>query len=138
LRYRLNSVFSCLRFEIPRMLESGGAIVNMASILGAVGFANSPAYVAAKHSVVGLTKNAAREYAKQGILISSIGPSFIATPLVAGGLGKAAQTVLSGLHALGRMGKAQEVANLVVFLCSDQASFLTGGYYLADGGYTAQ
>jgi NAD(P)-dependent dehydrogenase (short-subunit alcohol dehydrogenase family) len=135
----LNSVFYCLRFEIPRMLESGGgAIVNMASILGAVGFANSPAYVAAKHGVVGLTKSAALEYAKQGIRINSVGPGFITTPLVAGGLDEATQTALSGLHALGRMGESQEVANLVTFLCSDQASFLTGGYYLADGGYTAQ
>jgi NAD(P)-dependent dehydrogenase (short-subunit alcohol dehydrogenase family) len=134
----LNSVFYCLRFEIPRMLESGGAIVNMASILGAVGFANSPAYVAAKHGVVGLTKSAALEYAKQGIRINSVGPGFITTPLVAGGLDEATQAALSGLHALGRMGESQEVANLVAFLCSDQASFLTGGYYLADGGYTAQ
>ena len=135
----LNSVFYCMRYEIPRMLESGGgAIVNMASILGTVGFANSPAYVAAKHGVVGLTKSAALEYAKQGIRINSVGPGFIVTPLVAGGLDEAAQTALSGMHAVGRMGEPQEVANLVVFLCSDQASFLTGGYYLADGGYTAQ
>ena len=135
----LNSVFYCLRFEIPRMLASGGgAIVNMASILGSVGFANSPAYVAAKHGVVGLTKSAALEYAKQGIRINSVGPGFITTPLVAGGLDEATQAALSGLHALGRMGESQEVANLVTFLCSDQASFLTGGYYLADGGYTAQ
>jgi NAD(P)-dependent dehydrogenase (short-subunit alcohol dehydrogenase family) len=135
----LNSVFYCMHYEIPRMLESGGgAIVNMASILGAVGFANSPAYVAAKHGVVGLTKSAALEYAKQGIRINSVGPGFITTPLVAGGLDEATQAALSSLHALGRMGEPQEVANLVVFLCSDQASFLTGGYYLADGGYTAQ
>ncbi len=135
----LNSVFYCMRYEIPRMLESGGgAIVNMASILGTVGFANSPAYVAAKHGVVGLTKSAALEYAKQGIRINSVGPGFIVTPLVASGLDEAAQMAISGLHAVGRMGEPQEVANLVVFLCSDQASFLTGGYYLADGGYTAQ
>lgn len=134
----LNSVFYCMRYEIPRMLESGGAIVNMASILGTVGFANSPAYVAAKHGVVGLTKSAALEYAKQGIRINSVGPGFITTPLVAGGLDEATQAALSGLHAIGRLGEPQEVANLVVFLCSDQASFLTGGYYLVDGGYTAQ
>ena len=135
----LNSVFYCIRYQIPRMLESGGgAIVNMASILGTVGFANAPAYVAAKHGVVGLTKSAALEYAKHGIRINSVGPGFIATPLVAGGLDEAAQVAISGLHPVGRMGEAQEVANLVVFLCSDQASFLTGGYYLADGGYTAQ
>jgi NAD(P)-dependent dehydrogenase (short-subunit alcohol dehydrogenase family) len=135
----LNSVFYCMRYEIPRMLESGGgAIVNMASILGSVGFANSPAYVAAKHGVVGLTKSAALEYAKQGVRINSVGPGFIATPLVTDALDEATRTFLSGLHAVGRMGESQEVANLVVFLCSDQASFLTGGYYLVDGGYTAQ
>ena len=135
----LNSVFYCMRYQIPRMLENGGgAIVNMASILGSVGFANSPAYVAAKHGVVGLTKSAALEYANQGIRVNSVGPGFIITPLIDSGLDEAAKTALSGMHALGRMGEAQEVANLVVFLCSDQASFLTGGYYLVDGGYTAQ
>jgi NAD(P)-dependent dehydrogenase (short-subunit alcohol dehydrogenase family) len=85
----LNSVFYCMHYEIPRMLASGGASVNMASILGSVGFANSPAYVAAKHGVVGLTKSAALEYAKQGIRINSVGPGFITTPLVAGGLDEA-------------------------------------------------
>src|SRR3712207_325867 len=93
----LNSVFYCMRYQIPRMLESGGgAIVNMASILGTVGFANSPAYVAAKHGVVGLTKSAALEYAQHGIRINSVGPGFIVTPLLAGGLDQAAQAAISG------------------------------------------
>ncbi len=135
----LNSVFYCMRYQIPRMLESsGGAIVNMASILGSVGFANSPAYVAAKHGVVGLTKAAALEYSRQGLRINSVGPGFITTPLLATNLDAEAQTYLSGLHAMGRMGEAQEVADLVAYLSSEQASFLTGGYYLVDGGYTAQ
>ncbi len=135
----LNGVFYCMRYEIPRMLEQGkGAIVNMASILGSVGFATSPAYVAAKHGVVGLTKSAALEYGKQGLRINSVGPGFIKTPLISGALDEQTQTYLSGLHAIGRMGESQEVADLVAFLCSDQASFLTGGYYLVDGGYTAQ
>ena len=135
----LNGVFYCMRYEIPHMLERGsGAIVNMASILGSVGFANSPAYVAAKHGVVGLTKSAALEYSRQGLRINSVGPGFIKTPLVLSALDEQTQSYLSGLHAIGRMGEAQEVANLVVFLASDQASFITGGYYLVDGGYTAQ
>jgi NAD(P)-dependent dehydrogenase (short-subunit alcohol dehydrogenase family) len=134
----LNSVFYCMRYEIPRMLAQGnGVIVNMSSILGTVGFANSPAYVAAKHAIVGLTKTAALEYGKQGLRINAVGPAFIKTPLL-NALDEQTQTYLSGLHAVGRMGEAQEVADLVAFLCSDQAAFLTGGYYLVDGGYTAQ
>lgn len=135
----LNGVFYCMRYEIPAMLQNGGGtIVNMASILGSVGFATAPAYVAAKHGVVGLTKTAALEYGKQGLRINSVGPGFIKTPLLSGALDEQTQVYLSGLHAVGRMGEAQEVAELVAFLCSEQASFLTGGYYLVDGGYTAQ
>lgn len=134
----LNSIFYCMRYEIPQMLLQGnGSIVNMSSILGVVGMANSPAYVAAKHGIIGLTKTAALEYGKQGIRINAVGPAFIKTPLL-NALDEQTQTYLSGLHAIGRMGESLEVANLVKFLCSDQASFLTGGYYLVDGGYTAQ
>ena len=134
----LNGVFYCMRHEIPQMLKQGsGVIVNMTSILGTVGFANSAAYVAAKHGILGLTKTAALEYAKQGIRINSVGPGFIKTPLL-DSLDEQTRAYLSGLHAMGRMGEAQEVADLVAYLCSDQASFLTGGYYLVDGGYTAQ
>ena len=135
----LNGVFYCMRYEIPQMLKQGhAAIVNMTSILGTVGFANAPAYVSAKHGIVGLTKTAALEYSKQGLRINSVGPGFIKTPLISSALDEQTQTYLARLHAVGRMGEAQEVANLVAFLCSDQASFLTGGYYLVDGGYTAQ
>jgi NAD(P)-dependent dehydrogenase (short-subunit alcohol dehydrogenase family) len=134
----LNSVFYCMRYEIPQMLSQGnGVIVNMSSILGTVGIAHSSAYVAAKHGIVGLTKAAALEYGRQGIRINAVGPAFIKTPLL-NSLDEQTQTYFSGLHAVGRMGEAQEVADLVAFLCSNQASFLTGGYYLADGGYTAQ
>jgi NAD(P)-dependent dehydrogenase (short-subunit alcohol dehydrogenase family) len=135
----LSGVFYGMRHEIPAMLESGGgAIVNMASILGTVGFANSPAYVAAKHGVVGLTKNAALEYSAQGIRINSVGPAFIQTPLLDANLDQATLDFLKTIHPIQRLGSAQEVANLVAFLCSDDAAFCTGAYYLVDGGYTAQ
>lgn len=134
----LNGVFYGLRFGIPAMLASGGgSIVNMASILGSVGFAGAPAYVAAKHAVVGLTKNAAMEYATQGIRVNAVGPAFIDTPLLAG-FDEAARNWLISLHPQGRMGKSEEVAALTLFLLSDQASFINGSYHLVDGGYTAK
>ena len=134
----LNGVFYGLRFGIPAMLAAGGgAIVNIASILGTVGFANAPAYVAAKHAVVGLTKNAAMEYATQGIRVNAIGPAFIDTPLLAG-FDEAARNWLISLHPAGRLGTSEEVAALTLFLLSDQASFITGSYHLVDGGYTAK
>jgi NAD(P)-dependent dehydrogenase (short-subunit alcohol dehydrogenase family) len=134
----LNGVFYGLRFGIPAMLAAGGgAIVNIASILGTVGFANSPAYVAAKHAVVGLTKNAGMEYATQGIRVNAIGPAFIDTPLLAG-FDEAARNWLISLHPAGRLGTSEEVAALTLFLLSDQASFITGSYHLVDGGYTAK
>lgn len=136
----LSSVFYCMKYEIPAMLQNGGgAIVNMASILGRVAFQNSPGYVAAKHGVVGLSKNAAVEYAKQGLRINSVGPGFIRTPLIAG-LEEDAKIRdhLISLHPVGRLGEAEEVAELVIWLSSDKASFVTGAYYAIDGGYLAQ
>jgi NAD(P)-dependent dehydrogenase (short-subunit alcohol dehydrogenase family) len=134
----LSGVFYCMRHEIPAMLASGGgAIINMASILGSVGFASSPAYVAAKHGVVGLTKTAAIEYSAQGIRVNSVGPGFINTPLLSENLDAETLEVIAGMHPIGRLGESQEVADLVAFLGSDEASFCTGGYYLVDGAYTA-
>ena len=135
----LHGVFYGMRAAIPAMLANGsGAIVNMASILGTVGFATASAYVAAKHAIVGSTKAAALEYSAQGLRINSVGPGFIRTPLLENNLDEASLDAIAGLHASKRLGSAQEVANLVAFLCSEDAAFITGGYYLVDGGYTAQ
>lgn len=134
----LNSVFFCLRYEIPAIQAAGGgAIVNMASILGSVAFANSPAYVAAKHGVVGLTKTAAVECAKHNIRINSVGPGFIDTPLLSKNLDEQALTFVRGLHPMGRLGTAEEVAALTLFLLSPAAAFITGSYHVVDGGYTS-
>ncbi|MFV0386112.1 SDR family NAD(P)-dependent oxidoreductase [Paracoccus sp. (in: a-proteobacteria)] len=135
----LTGVFLGMRFAIPAMKRAGGgAIVNVASILGTVGFATAPAYVAAKHGVVGLTKTAALEHAADNIRINSVGPGFIQTPLVEESLDADALAFLRTQHALGRLGAPGEVSGLVLFLLSDQASFITGSYHLVDGGYTAQ
>ncbi len=134
----LDGVFYSMRHEIPAMLKSGGgSIINMASILGAVGFANSAGYVTAKHGVVGLTKNAAIEYATQGIRVNAIGPGFINTPLLSA-LPADSLAGIASLHPMNRLGQSREVADLVVFLASEKASFITGSYYPVDGGYLAR
>jgi NAD(P)-dependent dehydrogenase (short-subunit alcohol dehydrogenase family) len=133
----LHGVFYGLRYGIPAIESAGGgAIVNIASILGSVGFANAPAYVAAKHAVVGLTKNAAMEYATRGIRINSVGPAFIRTPLL-DALGEDALTGIAQMHPIKRLGTPEEVSALTCFLLSREASFITGSYHLVDGGYTA-
>lgn len=135
----LSGVFYGMRYQIPAMLKAGGgSIVNIASVLGQVGFRNSGAYVAAKHGVVGLTKNAALEYGLQKIRINAVGPGFIKTPLLDKNLDAETMKSLAGMHALGRLGESAEVATLVSWLSSDQASFVTGAYYAVDGGYLAQ
>jgi NAD(P)-dependent dehydrogenase (short-subunit alcohol dehydrogenase family) len=135
----LSGVFYGLRYQIPAILASGGgSIVNMASILGQVGTQLSPAYVAAKHGVVGLTKAAALEYAQQNIRINAVGPGYITTPLLTNALDQATLEGLKHLHPMGRLGEAREVAELVLWLSSPKASFVTGAYYAIDGGYLAQ
>ena len=132
----LNGVFYCMKFELEAMLKQGvgGVIVNTASILGAVGFDSFSGYVAAKHGVVGLTQNAAIEYSKNGIRINCVAPGFINTPLL-GGMDAEAKDILALKHPIGRLGKSEEVAALVIWLSSAEASYATGGYYPIDGGY---
>ena len=135
----LSGVFYGMRYQIPAMLEAGGgAIVNIASILGQVGFPNSAAYVSAKHGVVGLTRNAALEYAARNIRVNVVGPAFIKTPLLDKNLPAEMLEALAGQHPVGRLGEATEVAELVVWLSSSKASFVTGAYYAIDGGYLAR
>lgn len=135
----LNGVFFGMRYEIPAILKAGGgAIVNMASILGSVGFANAAAYTAAKHGVLGLTKTAAMEYATKGLRINAVGPGFIDTPLLSANLDTATLGAIAGMHPIQRLGTAEEVSALTCFLLSGRASFITGSYHLVDGGYVAQ
>lgn len=134
----LNGVFYGMHYQLPEIEKSGGSIINMASILGQVGFASSSAYVAAKHGVVGLTKSAAWEYGTRNVRINAVGPGFISTPLVDNALDKDTLKYLESQHAMQRLGKAEEVASLVLWLASDGASFATGGYYPVDGGYLAK
>ena len=135
----LSGVFYGIHYQIPAILASGGgSIINMASILGMTGTKGSPAYVAAKHGVVGLTKAAALEYASSNIRVNTIGPGYINTPLLTNSMDEATMQMLVGLHPVGRLGKSEEVAELALFLGSDKASFITGAYYNVDGGYLAQ
>jgi NAD(P)-dependent dehydrogenase (short-subunit alcohol dehydrogenase family) len=135
----LSGVFYGMRYQIPAMLKNnGGSIVNVASILGQVGFVNSSAYVAAKHGVVGLTKNAALEYSAKNIRINAVGPAFIRTPLIEKNLTEEQIAGLVNLHPIGRLGEPREVAEVIVWLCSDKASFVSGSYYAIDGGYLSQ
>lgn len=136
----LSGVFYGMRCQIPAMLRGGGgAIVNVASILGAVGFATASAYTAAKHGVLGLTRAAALEYSAQGLRINVVGPGFIQTPMIqALDADPAVHALLVAAHPIGRLGQPEEVAELVVWLASSRAAFVTGAYYPVDGGYLAR
>lgn len=136
----LSGVFYGMQQQIKAMMKTGGgAIINIASILGAVALAKSPAYTAAKHGVVGLTQAAAIEYGKSNIRINAVGPGFIRTAMTSGmEKDEATLNALIAAHPIGRLGKVEEVAELVAWLASDRASFVTGSYYPVDGGYLAR
>ncbi|MCX7907405.1 MAG: SDR family oxidoreductase [Bacteroidetes bacterium] len=137
LAINLKGVWLCMKYEIPVMLrQGGGAIVNTASVAGLVGFPNIPAYVASKHGVVGLTKTAALEYAQQGIRINAVCPGVILTPMVER-FSPDPQS-LAAMEPIGRLGRPEEVAEAVLWLCSDAASFVTGVAFPVDGGFMAQ
>lgn len=138
----LTGVYLGMRAQIPAMLKRGkGSIINNASILGTVGFAGAPAYVAAKHGVLGLTKTASLEYSSKGIRVNAVCPGFIETPMLErAGITTNAEmkSSIARMHPIGRMGKAEEIADAVVWLASDQSSFVTGHPLLVDGGFVTQ
>ncbi|MCB1334928.1 MAG: SDR family oxidoreductase [Roseivivax sp.] len=141
----LRGLFLCLQAEIRQMLSTGGgSIVNLASVAGLIGFPGLSPYTATKHAVNGLTKNAALEYAKQGIRVNSVCPGGIDTRMLDSlaeqttGGAQTTQQLMDPLHPIGRIGQPEEVAELIVWLCSDRASFMTGANVPVDGGYVAQ
>jgi NAD(P)-dependent dehydrogenase (short-subunit alcohol dehydrogenase family) len=141
----LKGVFLCLKAEITQMLtQGGGTIVNLSSVAGLIGFPGLSPYVASKHGVNGLTKNAALEYAKEGIRVNSVCPGDIDTRMLdslaeqATGGKMTSRQMMDGLHPIGRIGTVDEVATLIVWLCSDNASFITGAHVPVDGGFVAQ
>ena len=137
----LKGVWLCMRYEIPEILKQGkGAIVNCASVAGLVGFAGLPAYVASKHGIVGLTKTTALECATQGIRVNVVCPGVIQTPMIDRLTGKTKEGIerFKGFEPIGRFGLPEEIANAVVWMCSDEASFVTGHVMAVDGGFTAQ
>ena len=137
----VKGVWLSMKYEIPRMLErGGGAIVNCSSVAGLIGFPSIGIYIASKHAVIGLTKTAALEYSAQGIRINAVNPAVIDTEMVdriAAGL-STKKDDLSALHPIGRIGRVEEVAEAVLWLCSNKSSFVTGHSLIVDGGFTAQ
>ena len=137
----VKGVWLSMKYEIPRMLEQGcGAIVNCSSVAGVIGFPGIGIYAASKHAVIGLTKTAALEHSVKGIRINAVNPGLINTQMadrLAAGIGTSKEE-LAPLHPIGRIGRAEEVADAVLWLCSAKASFITGHSLIVDGGFTAR
>jgi len=137
----LKGIWLCMKYEIPEMLKHGkGVIINCSSVAGLVGFSGLPAYVASKHGVIGLTKTAALECAKLGIRVNAVCPGVIQTPMIDRLTGKKKESIeqFTALEPMGRFGLAEEIANTVIWLCSEEASFVTGVAMPVDGGFVAQ
>ena len=133
----LTAVFECMKYEIPLMLKNGGSIVNCGSLLSEVGYANDSAYVASKHAVVGLSKSAALEYASKGVRINVVSPGFTETPMT-GSYDSNKKSEIENKHALQRFANPNEIVDAIVWLCSDQSTFVCGHNLIVDGGYTIQ
>jgi NAD(P)-dependent dehydrogenase (short-subunit alcohol dehydrogenase family) len=134
----LTGIFYSMKYEIPAMLSNGsGAIVNMSSANGLVGLAGMASYTAAKHGVIGLTRSAALELAESNIRVCAVAPGYVATPRIMDS-GKEVTDWMAGLHPMKRLATREEVADLVAYLLSDRAAFMTGSVHSIDGGYTAQ
>ena len=134
----LGGVFFGMKYEIPAILASGGgAIVNMSSGAGVVGQPGTPAYVAAKHAIVGLTKATALEYARRNLRVTAVAPGFVETESMRA-LPDEVRAELADMHPVGRIGRPEEIAELTSFLLSDRAAFITGSVHLIDGGITAR
>jgi len=137
----LKGIWLCMKYQIPVMLKKGkGSIVNCSSVAGLVGFQGLPAYVASKHGVIGLTKTAALENAKLGIRVNVVCPGVIQTPMIDRLTGKKKETIeqFTGLEPIGRFGEPEEIACAVIWLCSEEASFVTGIAMPVDGGFVGQ
>jgi NAD(P)-dependent dehydrogenase (short-subunit alcohol dehydrogenase family) len=133
----LTGTFLCLRAQVASMLRRGaGAIVNVSSVMGSHALPGAVAYAASKHGVEGLTKAAALDCAKQGIRINAVAPGYVDTPMIAGRR-PAMQDKIVAMHPLGRIAQPEELAKVIAFLLSDDASFVTGSIHLADGGFSA-
>lgn len=138
IRVNLSGVFYGMKYQIAAMLKNGGgSIVNISSILGAVGFAGAAAYVSAKHGLLGLTQTAALEYSAQNIRANAVGPGFIETPMLTA-LDEEMKKAVVALHPIGRLGRSEEVAELILWLGSDKSSFVSGSYYPIEGGYLSR